>query len=243
MLTPEEKELIAGRVRDPFIVKYLKCLGVHFATLPITQVVSVILGAIWAAWTLAHGGSGTEALGKFAITVAFFQFFPISPGSIVRGGYVVVLMIKERNVRDYLIAGPLSFVKYIGYLAFPLQMTTSYPHLARFMVARWATQMVHVIPVFGEHGALLEHGVFDLCFNWPQALGQWVKPRLRGLLTLWMLSGLALGAGLILGLRWPLGDPAAINTLIAVVCLFVFPRVLFYPILTRERAPATPPKP
>lgn len=241
MLTPEEKELIAGRVRDPFIVKYLKCLGVHFATLPVTQVVSVLLGGIWAVWTLAHGGSGGEALGKFAITVAFFQVVPISPGSIARGGYVVMLMIKERNVRDYLIAGPLSFVKYIGYLAFPLQMTTSYPHLARFMAARWATQMVHAIPVFGEHGALLEHFVFDLCFNWPQALGQWAKPRLRGLLTIWLILGVALGAGLVLGLGWPLGGAASINTLIAVVCLFVLPRVLFYPILTRDRTPSLPP--
>ncbi len=235
MLTPEEKEIINNRIKEPFIVKYLQCLGMHFATLPVTQVVSVILGGIWAILTLAHGGSGGEALGKFALVLLFFQVFPVSPGSLVRGGYVIALMIHERNVRDYLIAAPLSFVKYIGYLAFPLQMTTSYPQLARFMAARWATSCVHAIPVFGEHGALLEHWVFDLFFNWPQAFGRWMKPRIRGLLTAWMLAGIAIGASLIFGLEWPLHSQAAINTIITVICIFLTPRLLIFPVLSRNR--------
>jgi len=61
----------------------------------------------------------------------------------------------------------LGFFKYIGYLAFPIQMTYHYPALARFMSAHWATGAVHIVPVFGERGALLEHWVFRLFYNWP----------------------------------------------------------------------------
>ncbi|MGB7582729.1 MAG: hypothetical protein WBL85_09825, partial [Sedimentisphaerales bacterium] len=39
--------------------------------------------------------------------------------------------------------------------------------LARFMAGHWATEIVHVVPVFGERGALLEHWVFCLFYNWP----------------------------------------------------------------------------
>ncbi|MBN2583558.1 MAG: hypothetical protein JXL80_10855, partial [Planctomycetes bacterium] len=61
----------------------------------------------------------------------------------------------------------LSGVKYLGYLAFPIQMVRHYPILARLMAGRWAGGAVGFVPVFGEHGALLEHGVLDLCFNEP----------------------------------------------------------------------------
>ena len=238
MLTAEEARLISGQVRDPFIVKYLKCLGVHFATLPVTQVVSVTLGLIVAGWMMAHGKSWSDAAVYFAAIVAFFQVIPISPGSLCRGGFVLYLMIRERNTRDYLIAAPLSFVKYIGYLAFPLQMTATYPQLASFMAARWATSMVHIVPVFGEKGALLEHWVFDLFFNVPQMFGRWARPRVRGLLTAWAVFGLLLAAGLMWRLDIPPSGKAGINLIIATTCLFLLPRWLFYPLLSRNKRSA-----
>ncbi|MBU1909178.1 MAG: hypothetical protein KJ726_03945 [Verrucomicrobia bacterium] len=235
MLTRAEAESITAQVRDPFIVKYLKCLGVHFATLPVTQVVSVTLGLIAAGWLLAHGRGWGEATKWFAIIVGFFQITPISPGSICRGAFVVYLMIRERNLKDYLVAAPLSFVKYIGYLAFPLQMTATYPQLARFMASRWATSMVHIVPVFGEHGALLEHWIFDLFFNLPQRFARWAKPRVRGLLTTWALLGIGLTSALIYFLKIEPLEKTGINLIIATICLFVLPRVLFYPLLAARR--------
>jgi hypothetical protein len=92
---------------------------------------------------------------------------PISPGSLTRGLYVVYLVVRERNFKDYNIAVFLGFFKYVGYLAFPIQMTYRYPALARFMAGHWATEGVRVVPVFGERGALLEHWVFNLFYNWP----------------------------------------------------------------------------
>jgi len=235
MLTPEERAELEGVVKDPFIVRYLKCLGVHFATVPVTQIVSVLVGAIWALWLLAHNHSWGEAIGAFGLTVAVFQVIPISPGSICRGGFVVYLMIKERNLRDYIIAAPVSFLKYIGYLAFPLQMTTTYPNLARFMASRWATQMVHIIPVFGEQGALMEHWIFDLFFNRPQKFAKWAKPRMRWLLDGWMIFGLTL-CGLILRIFTPaLSSPKGFNLMIGTIVLFLFPRLVFYPLMRRKQ--------
>jgi hypothetical protein len=104
-----------------------------------------------------------------------FQILPISPGSLVRGFYVLYLVIKERNFKDYNIAVFLGFFKYIGYLAFPIQMTYHYPVLARFMAAHWATEFVHIVPVFGEHGALLEHKVFYVFYNWPLTIRRRMK--------------------------------------------------------------------
>ncbi len=235
MLSSWERNNLEGVVRDPFIVRYLKCLGVHFATVPITQVVSILLGALWAGWLLAHGHEWEEALGAFGLTVALFQVLPISPGSICRGGFVVFLMIKERNLRDYVIAAPVSFLKYIGYLAFPLQMTTTYPQLARFMASRWATNMVHVIPVFGEKGALLEHAVFDLFFNRPRKTARVLRPHIRWILDGWMVSGLAL-CGLIL-FKWTpdLFCPKGFNLLLGTAVLFLLPRLLFYPLMSRKK--------
>ncbi|MHC4292432.1 MAG: hypothetical protein ACYSTR_09510, partial [Planctomycetota bacterium] len=46
-------------------------------------------------------------------------------------------------------------------------MTYRYPAMARFMAAHWATDAVHIVPVFGERGALLEHWIFCLFYNWP----------------------------------------------------------------------------
>jgi hypothetical protein len=92
---------------------------------------------------------------------------PISPGSITRGLFVLFLMIKERDIRNYYVAAPVSFIHVIGYLAFPLQMVTHDPALARFLAGRWTMQTVPMVPVFGERGGLLEHAVFDTLFNAP----------------------------------------------------------------------------
>ena len=164
MLTAPEKGHILRRVQDPFIQKYLKCVAVHLCTLPITQVISVII-AIWGFFAL--GKSWQEGLAYAALILAAFQGTPISPGSLVRGTYVVYLMIKERNIKNYWVAVLVSYWHYVGYLGFPLQMVKEFPSLSRFMAGRWATRMVRFVPVFGERGALLEHWLFDMFFNVP----------------------------------------------------------------------------
>ncbi len=228
MLTKEEHDHIVSIIKEPYIVKYLKSMAVHFCTLPVTQIVSVITGVFVYAYFIGKGESHTVAAGWFAATLVAFQVTPISPGSLCRGLYVVGLMIYERNWRDYLVAAPLSFVKYIGYLAFPLQMTTTYPHLARFLVSRRATTFVHIIPVFGEHGALLEHWVFDLFFNVPQIMGRHVK----GLLTGWLVLGAVVIVPFLLKAET---SKAIVGLSIALVAVFICPRVVFYPILSRKK--------
>jgi len=162
MLTDDEARHIEQRIDEPFIQKYLQSLAVHVCTLPVTQVVSVAV-AFW--YKAAHHLTWAQAWKEMLGILVLFQLTPISPGSLVRGLYVVYLVIRERNFRDYNIAVFLGFFKYIGYLAFPVQMAYRYPSLARFMAGRWATGAVHFVPVFGERGALMEHGVFDLFYN------------------------------------------------------------------------------
>ncbi len=166
LLTDEDADIILGQINEPFIQKYLKSLAVHVCTLPVTQVVSVICAAIYC--IIHYGEPNTWAIGLGIL--AAFQLTPISPGSICRGLYVLYLVIKERNFKDYNIAVFLGFFKYVGYLAFPIQMAYHYPVLARFMAAHWATGAVHVVPVFGEKGALLEHWVFTAFYNKPLTL-------------------------------------------------------------------------
>lgn len=164
MLNEQEAKHIRENVKDPFIQKYLKCVAVHVATLPITQVVSVIV-AIYS--MIRFGKTWSEGLLIAGAILAAFQATPISPGSLTRGIYVLYLMIKERNIKNYWIAAMISFWHYIGYLGFPIQMVAKFPALSRLMAGRWATNIVHIIPVFGERGALLEHWIFDLFFNVP----------------------------------------------------------------------------
>jgi len=165
MLTPEDANTILSQINEPFIQKYLKSLAVHVCTLPVTQIVSVLVATIY---VLMHPELTWDEAGLRAGGILLaFQVTPISPGSLVRGFYVLYLVIRERNFKDYNIAVFLGFFKYIGYLAFPIQMTYRYPALARFMAAHWATSAVHIVPVFGERGALLEHWVFCLFYNWP----------------------------------------------------------------------------
>jgi len=165
LLSQEDAALIRSQINEPFIQKYLKSLAVHVCTLPVTQMVSVAIAIIYVMTHPEMPRSQAYFIGLGII--ALFQVVPISPGSLVRGLYVVYLVIKERNFRDYNIAVFLGFFKYIGYLAFPIQMTYRYPALARFMAGHWATEAVHVVPVFGERGALLEHRIFNLFYNWP----------------------------------------------------------------------------
>ncbi len=175
ILSDEDAETILSRIDEPFIQKYLKSLAVHVCTLPVTQVVSVLLAVLY---VLTHPDMPRAQAWAIGVTIiALFQVVPISPGSLVRGLYVLYLVIRERNFKDYNIAVILGFFKYIGYLAFPIQMAYRYPTLARFMAAHWATEGVHIVPVFGEHGALLEHGVFCLFYNWPLTIRRRMRKR------------------------------------------------------------------
>ena len=165
LLNDDDAAVILSQIKEPYIQKYLKSLAVHVCTLPVTQVVSLLVAIIYIATHSEIPRAQAYAIGIGII--ALFQVVPISPGSLVRGLYVLYLVIRERNFKDYNIAVFLGFFKYIGYLAFPIQMTYRYPTLARFMAGHWATEAVHVVPVFGERGALLEHKIFNLFYNWP----------------------------------------------------------------------------
>ena len=168
MLTNTDAGIILSQIKEPFIQKYLKSLAVHVCTLPVTQIVSITISWLY---VMGHPElSAAETAAAITAILLLFQVTPISPGSLVRGLYVVYLVIKERNYKDYNIAVVLGFFKYIGYLAFPIQMTYRYPELARFMAGHWATEAVHIVPVFGEKGALLEHWIFRLFYNWPLTL-------------------------------------------------------------------------
>ena len=175
LLNDEDAGVILSQIDEPYIQKYLKSLAVHVCTLPVTQVVSVIVAIIYVLANPDMPRAQAYAIGLGII--ALFQVVPISPGSLVRGLYVLYLVIKERNFKDYNIAVFLGFFKYIGYLAFPIQMTYRYPALARFMAGHWATEAVHVVPVFGERGALLEHKIFNLFYNWPLTIRRRMRKR------------------------------------------------------------------
>jgi hypothetical protein len=175
ILSEEDASAILSQINEPFIQKYLKSLAVHVCTLPVTQIVSV---AIAVTYVLTHPEmprSQSWSIG--AGIIAIFQVVPISPGSICRGLYTTGLAIHDRNFKDYNIALFLSYFKYIGYLAFPIQMANHYPALARFMAGHWATDAVHFVPVFGERGALLEHWVFCLFYNWPLTIRRRMRKR------------------------------------------------------------------
>jgi len=174
MVSPEEAIKISEQIQDPFIQKYLKSVAVHICTLPVTQVVSLAV-ALYV--MLRFGQSWSESAAYAIAVLAVFQVMPISPGSIARGSYVVYLVIRERNLRNYSVAMLVSFWKYIGYLGFPLQMVRQYPALSRLMAGRWAKGMANFVPVFGETGGLLEHGVFDLFFNLPLSVKRAFKAR------------------------------------------------------------------
>jgi hypothetical protein len=165
ILSDEDAEIILSQVNEPYIQKYLVSLVVHLMTLPVTQIVSAIVAYIY---YIKHPDMD-ETQRRLAVggILVLFQVIPISPGSFCRGLYTTILAIRDHNFKDYNIALFLSYFKYVGYLAFPIQMTYRYPAMARFMAAHWATDAVHIVPVFGERGALLEHWIFCLFYNWP----------------------------------------------------------------------------
>jgi hypothetical protein len=169
ILTREDAQTILSQLNERYIQRYLISLVVHLLTLPVTQIVSIIV-----AW-MYYQKTGSK-IGAGGILV-LFQIIPISPGSICRGIWAVGIAIYDRDFKNYNIAVFLSFFKYIGYLAFPIQMTYRYPALARFMAAHWSTEGVHIVPVFGEHGALLEHWVFRLFYNWPLTIRRRMRKR------------------------------------------------------------------
>jgi len=141
---------------------------------------------------------------NFIFVRPFRLYFNAHLREVARGLYVLYLVIKERNFKDYNIAVFLAFFKYIGYLAFPIQMTYRYPALARFMAGHWATEAVHIVPVFGEGGALLEHKVFNLFYNWPLTIrGRMIRraKRRRELAPRsWHISLIALVGATIFGI-------------------------------------------
>jgi hypothetical protein len=202
LLSKEDADVILSQVHEPFIQKYLKSLAVHLLTLPITQVVSVIVAALYVA--MHPEMPRAQAYGIGLGIIALFQVTPVSPGSLARGLYVVYLVVREKNFKDYNIAVFLGFFKYIGYLAFPIQMAYRYPALARFMAAHWAAGAVHVVPVFGERGAWLEHFVYNMFYNWPLTIRRRMKSRAEMRSTLkpryWHVVLCALAGSVVFGL-------------------------------------------
>jgi hypothetical protein len=175
MLSADEAAHILAQIDEPYIQKYLKSLAVHLATLFLSETVFLTIAAIY---VLGHPELGwAQATLRAGLIIGAFNLLPVSPGSLVRGIYVVGLCVKEKNIKDYRLALPVSFFKIIGYLAFPLQMAYRFPELARFMAGHWATEAVHVVPIFGERGAWLEHAVFDAFYNYPLSLGIRIKKR------------------------------------------------------------------
>ncbi|HBG28689.1 MAG: hypothetical protein A2Y10_12105 [Planctomycetes bacterium GWF2_41_51] len=175
ILTDEDAEIIESQLDEPFIQKYLVSLVVHLMTIFVSEITWLLVTGIY---LLTHPDVPAAERAKMvgAILLAF-HVLPISPGSLVRGFYTVSLAIRERNFKDYNIALFLSFFKIVGYLAFPIQMTYRYPALARFMAAHWATDAVHIVPVFGERGALFEHAIFCIFYNWPLTIRRRIRAR------------------------------------------------------------------
>ena len=131
MLSDADAAKILAQVDEPYIQKYLKSLAVHMATLFVSETVFLTIAVVY---VLGHPEFGwAEATARAALIVAAFNLLPVSPGSLVRGFYVLGVCLKERNFKDYRLALPVGFFKIIGYLAFPLQMAYRFPELARFM--------------------------------------------------------------------------------------------------------------
>jgi len=65
-------------------------------------------------------------------------------------------------------------------------------------------------------------------------IGRWCRPRLRGLLTVWLVLGVIASAALFAALGLTLSSTGGINLLLAATCFFVLPRVLFLPLLNRK---------
>ena len=83
-------------------------------------------------------------------------------------------------------------------------MAYRYPVLARFMAGHWANESVHIVPVFGESGALLEHWVFCLFYNWPLTIRHRIQKRIQLRASIrkrfWHIGVCAVAAAVIFGL-------------------------------------------
>jgi hypothetical protein len=175
ILSDDDADAIVSHLNEPYVQRYLISLVVHLLTLPVTQIVSGIHVFVW---NMIHPeATPTDRTAVSLAILALYQIIPISPGSFCRGLYTTILAIHDRNFKDYNIALFLSYFKYVGYLAFPIQMTYHYPALARFMAAHWSTEAVHIVPVFGERGALLEHWVYCLFYNRPLTIRRRMRRR------------------------------------------------------------------
>lgn len=181
IISKNDADKILSQIHEPYIHRYLQSLAVHIVMSPVTRVISLAIAIIF---LLSHPEmSRLEAFAIAAGIIALFQIIPISPGSLARGLYILFVVIKERNVKDYSLALPLSFFKYIGYFSLPIQMAYRYPTLARCMVGFWTTKLVGVVPVFGEKGALLEQKFFTFSYNWPLTIRRkfWYRRDVREL--------------------------------------------------------------
>jgi hypothetical protein len=175
LITEEDANSILSQIKERYIKIYLISMAVHVCLMPTTHIVNAIVAYYY---DYAHPElTSMQRVAAAAAITLIFQITPISPGSIARGIYTTLLVIHERNFKDYNIATCLSFFKYIGYLAFPIQMAYRYPVLARFMAAHWATGAVKAVPVFGEKGALLEHWIFNLFYNKPLTIRRRMNSR------------------------------------------------------------------
>lgn len=173
-LSEAEAEAIRGQVNDPYVQVYLKCLFVHICTLPVTNLAVLFGGTAYALWNHLALREGIQLVVAW---LAVFAIIPISPGSIVRGLYVAWVVWRRRELKRFRIALLLSFWRYVGFLAFPLQMVRTFPALSRFAAALWATNAVHMIPFYGKRGSMLEHKVFDLFFNIPISVARILRER------------------------------------------------------------------
>jgi hypothetical protein len=216
VLSGAEADRIENEVKDPYIQKYLRCLAVHACTVPVTKVAMVVLGTAVTAYCLAYKQLGwAESMALGIAAAAALQLMPVSPGSITRGLFVIYMMIKDRDIKSYCIAAPVAFLHVVGYLAFPLQMVSSNPALARFLAARWTRKMVQLVPVFGESGGLLEHWAFDCLFNLPLSIRRGVKVNPVGWAVGSTAATFALAGVVLLGYgyvseRWrPEGNPGS----------------------------------
>jgi len=71
----------------------------------------------------------------------------------------------------------LRFIKYFGCFGFSIQITFYFPVMSWFFAAHLANKTGHIFPVFGERGALLEHWIFCLFYNWPLTIRRRMRRR------------------------------------------------------------------
>ncbi len=102
IISTSDADEIIKTIKEPFIQKYLKSLAVHICLMPTTHVVAIAL-AVYFIWThpdMPRAQAYAIGLGILAL----FQVIPVSPGSLARGFYVLFLVIRERNFKDYSVA-------------------------------------------------------------------------------------------------------------------------------------------